>query len=61
MTAGTTPTWDPSQYLKFEDHRLRPSLDLLGRIPLLDPRVVYDLGCGAGETCLKLALSHDGG
>src|SRR5262249_17142212 len=25
--------WDPDQYLKFADHRLRPSLELLARVP----------------------------
>src|SRR3712207_9396 len=41
--------WDPGQYGKFSDHRLRPALELLDRVPLADPRVVYDLGCGTGE------------
>ncbi len=45
--AGTH--WDPNQYLKFADHRLRPALELLGRVPLAAPRVVYDLGCGSGH------------
>ena len=26
-------SWDPGQYLKFADHRLRPAMDLIGRIP----------------------------
>lgn len=41
--------WDPSQYLKFEDHRLRPALELLDRVPLQAPKVIYDIGCGAGQ------------
>ena len=45
--AGTR--WDPSLYLKFSDHRLRPALELLDRIPLASPGVVYDLGCGTGD------------
>jgi trans-aconitate 2-methyltransferase len=47
--------WDPDQYLKFADHRLRPSLELLARVPLTDPRVVYDVGCGAGEQARMIA------
>jgi len=41
--------WDSELYLRFSDHRLRPALELLDRVPLADPRVIYDLGCGAGE------------
>jgi trans-aconitate 2-methyltransferase len=41
--------WDPAQYLKFGDHRLRPAVDLLNRIDLDAPTEVYDLGCGAGN------------
>src|SRR5581483_7889523 len=41
--------WDPAQYLKFADHRLRPAIDLLGRIDLASPSVIYDLGAGTGN------------
>jgi trans-aconitate 2-methyltransferase len=41
--------WDPAQYLKFADHRLRPAIDLLARVDLADPREIYDLGAGAGN------------
>ncbi|EIJ41996.1 trans-aconitate methyltransferase [Beggiatoa alba B18LD] len=40
--------WNPQQYLKFGDYRLRPALDLIARIPLATAQVVVDLGCGAG-------------
>src|SRR5215207_1238801 len=47
--------WDPDQYLRFADHRLRPALELLDRVPLTSPRVIYDLGCGAGEGTRTIA------
>lgn len=46
--------WDPQQYLSFSDHRLRPAIDLLGRIPLSSPGRIYDLGCGAGNVSTVL-------
>lgn len=47
--------WDPGQYARFADHRLRPALDLLARVPIEAPRRVYDLGCGAGPATRLLA------
>ncbi|HSE04447.1 MAG TPA: methyltransferase domain-containing protein [Methylomirabilota bacterium] len=41
--------WDPAQYLKFADHRLRPAIDLLNRVALDEAGEVYDLGAGAGN------------
>ncbi|HEY0420278.1 MAG TPA: methyltransferase domain-containing protein, partial [Acetobacteraceae bacterium] len=41
--------WDPAQYLRFADARLRPAIDLLNRIDLEAPATVYDLGAGAGN------------
>ncbi len=48
-------SWNPGQYLKFADHRLRPALDLMGRIPLENPQAIYDLGCGSGNVTRLLA------
>lgn len=41
--------WNPDQYLKFAQPRLRPALELLARIASIEPKRVYDLGCGAGN------------
>ena len=41
--------WDPAQYLKFADQRLRPAVELLNRIDIASPSTIYDLGAGAGN------------
>jgi trans-aconitate 2-methyltransferase len=53
MTAAAR--WDPGQYLRFSDHRLRPALELLARVPPDAPRVVVDLGCGTGAVTRMMA------
>lgn len=47
--------WDPRQYARFGDHRLRPALELLARVPLEQPRLIYDLGCGSGQITRMIA------
>jgi trans-aconitate 2-methyltransferase len=43
-------TWDPALYLRFEQYRTRPARELLSRIALDEPRTVFDLGCGPGNS-----------
>ena len=42
--------WDANQYLRFEDERTRPPLDLIQRVRLADPQRCIDLGCGPGNS-----------
>ncbi|NBB14834.1 methyltransferase domain-containing protein [Caulobacter sp. SLTY] len=55
------PTWDPDIYERYKGYRDRPALDLLLQIPAdLDPRTIWDLGCGTGEQAALLARRHPG-
>ena len=53
-------SWDAAQYLRFEDERLRPAIDLIGRIRHPAPGRVVDLGCGAGNALPLLAARFPG-
>ncbi|HZT05850.1 MAG TPA: methyltransferase domain-containing protein [Chloroflexota bacterium] len=46
--------WDPAQYMKFADHRLRPALDLLDHVPLSAPAEICDLGAGTGNVTRQI-------
>ena len=48
-------SWNPDQYLKYSNERVRPALDLLARIDAEAPKIVLDLGCGAGNVTALLA------
>jgi trans-aconitate 2-methyltransferase len=58
----TTNDWDPAQYLRFADERLRPALDLLARVPLTAPAPAHavDLGCGPGNVTAILKARFPG-
>jgi trans-aconitate 2-methyltransferase len=48
MAASPAPGWDPEQYERYADERSRPFHDLLGRVRVVEPARVVDLGCGPG-------------
>ncbi|MCE3268784.1 MAG: trans-aconitate methyltransferase [Burkholderiales bacterium] len=46
--------WNPEQYAKFSNERLRPAIELISRIPNINFKSIIDLGCGNGEITNKL-------
>lgn len=60
MSSSAPDAWDPRQYLRHADHRARPFVDLVARIPDLPrtagrPPRIADLGCGPGNATRLLA------
>ncbi|MBN1687021.1 MAG: methyltransferase domain-containing protein [Spirochaetales bacterium] len=47
--------WNPDLYLRFQQERTQPSIDLVSRIELDAPRAVVDVGCGPGNSTQVLA------
>ncbi len=41
--------WDPEAYLSFDRPRLQPALDLISKIPSINPKQIADIGCGPGN------------
>jgi trans-aconitate 2-methyltransferase len=60
MSGAAAASWDPAQYAHFAEPRLRPARDLLARVPDGERRVVYDLGCGAGQATRLLRARWPG-
>jgi trans-aconitate 2-methyltransferase len=52
--AKVTVSWDPQQYLRYENERERPFRELLARVMHPEPREIVDLGCGPGTTTARL-------
>jgi len=42
--------WNPEIYLKFNNERLQPSIDLISRINIDNPKAILDIGCGPGNS-----------
>jgi trans-aconitate 2-methyltransferase len=42
--------WDPDNYLRFEDYRTRPAMELVSHVRVAAPQTVIDLGCGPGNS-----------
>jgi trans-aconitate 2-methyltransferase len=51
-------SWSAKQYVAFEDERTRPVRDLVGALPVAQPKRVMDLGCGPGNSTEVLAARY---
>ena len=47
-------TWDPSQYLRYDNERSQPTRDLIAAIGNFNPTEIVDLGCGTGNSTALL-------
>lgn len=53
--------WNAKNYAEFLDLRTRPVRDLLNAIPSnFEPKIIYDLGCGPGNSTILLKQRFDG-
>ncbi|GGJ32874.1 methyltransferase domain-containing protein [Deinococcus roseus] len=51
-------TWNPDQYLKFQQEREAPFLDLVSHLKPLQAPSIIDLGCGPGNLTVKLLEAY---
>lgn len=49
------PVWDADQYLKFQQERTQPAIDLAARVQFKSPGRIVDVGCGPGNSTAVLA------
>ncbi len=42
--------WNSQEYLRFKNERTQPSIDLVNRIPMTNPKSIIDIGCGPGNS-----------
>lgn len=47
--------WNSVQYLKFENERTQPAIDLVNRINMDNPKKIIDVGCGPANSTQVLA------
>lgn len=47
-------SWNAQQYLKFENQRTQPAIDLAKRINIDSPKSILDIGCGPGNSTAVL-------
>lgn len=52
--------WDADLYGRFEEERTRPAIDLIARVPAVEPSTVVDLGCGSGNSTELLVRRFPG-
>lgn len=47
--------WNPELYLKFNEERTQPAIDLASRINVQNPKKIIDIGCGPGNSTQVLS------
>ena len=52
--------WNPDVYMKFSDLRTRPALELASRCGVVEDGLIYDLGCGPGNSAQILHALNPG-